>query len=105
MSHEQLSFHLFHGVQYHTNHDQHAHAGELNGLYIGKLSRQEGHNRHQRQEQSTGPGDTPNYPVEIFSGMVTGPYSGNKAALLLQGTRQVLLFEDNPGIKECETDS
>ena len=97
-----MRFELFHGIQHHTNHDDQAHAGELQ-INAGKYLEKERHDGDYAKKESACPGDMAYHIIQILLGLRTRPNTGDKTTLLLEISRQVLLLKDNIGIKESET--
>ena len=103
-AHHQLGFDLFHRVQNHADHDEQTQTGQLQYLDIAHLAGDERDNRNHRQEERSRPGNIADGVAEVLCGWLARTDAGDKAALLLQGARQVLLLVNHHRVKEGKTD-
>src|SRR5215472_4566127 len=105
MAHEQMGFHLAHGIEKHTDEDQHAGAAEVLGDGKGDLHvivKQKRNDGDDHEENCAGQSDTAHSVVEVLAGGLPGANTGDVAAILFEviGDLQLVKLGSDPEIGE-----
>ena len=105
MTHEQMGFHLAHGVEEHADHDEHTGAAEEGRDGVGNVPlivEQQRDNRDDGQKDCPSKSDAAHRVVEIFTGGLTGTNAGDIAAVFLKvvGDLQFVKLGSDPEIGE-----
>src|SRR5688500_6971392 len=107
VTHQQVRFHLAHGIEHHADENEDAGAAKERRNLIRDVQeaiKEVGNNRDDRQEDRAREGDAPHGVVQIIAGGLAGTNARNVAAVFLEvvGDLDFIELSGHPEIGEKE---